>query len=187
MSAVNRICPPGPGLREARGGHTGSWERPEHREPEAHPEIKLELVFQRLFQAKGVDAAPERGSGLHEAPWNVGSIFFFGVSVGAATMQGIADYQMHRFQKHKTGVFIRGGLWKNSRHPNYLGEILMWWGVAFSVISVFPRVWYLVAGALANTVLFLAASIPLADGRQSRKPGFEEYKSQTRMLLPLKR
>lgn len=124
---------------------------------------------------------------LHEAEWNVGSILFFGVSVGAAAMQGIADHQMHQFQKHKTGVFIRGGLWEHSRHPNYLGEILMWWGIAFSVISVFPHVWYLGIGALANTVLFLAASIPLADGHQSRKPGFEEYKSQTRMLLPLKR
>lgn len=124
---------------------------------------------------------------LHEAAWNAGSVIFFCLSVGAATMQGIADHQMHRFRKHKAGVFIRGGLWKYSRHPNYLGEILMWWGVALSVISVFPRAWYLGIGALANTALFFSASIPLADGRQSRKPGFEEYKSKTRMLLPLKK
>lgn len=124
---------------------------------------------------------------MHEAAWNVGSILFFGVSVGAATMQGIADYQMHCFQKHRTGGFIRDGLWKYSRHPNYLGEILMWWGVAFSVLSVFPHAWYLGIGALANTVLFLFVSIPLADGRQSRKPKYEEYESQTRMLLPFKR
>lgn len=124
---------------------------------------------------------------LNDSIWNTGSIIFFGVSVGAATMQGIADYQMHRFRKHRTGVFIRDGLWKYSRHPNYLGEILMWWGVALSVISVFPNVWYLGIGALANTVLFLVVSIPLADGRQSRKPEFEEYKHQTRMLLPIKK
>ena len=124
---------------------------------------------------------------LHEAAWNVGSFLFFGVSVGAVTMQGIADYQMHRFRKHRTDVFIRDGLWKYSRHPNYLGEILMWWGIAFSVISVFPDVWYLGIGALANTVLFFAVSIPLADGRQSCKPKFEEYKRQTRMLLPFKK
>lgn len=124
---------------------------------------------------------------MHEATWNVGSILFFGVSVGAAVMQGIADHQMHSFQKHGTGDFIRDGLWKYSRHPNYLGEILMWWGVAFSVLSVFPHVWYLGIGALANTVLFLFVSIPLADGHQSRKPKYEEYESQTRMLLPFKR
>lgn len=124
---------------------------------------------------------------LHEGAWNAGSILFFCLSVGAAALQGVADYQMHRYRKHRTGAFIRDGLWKYSRHPNYLGEILMWWGIALSVISVFPHAWYLASGALANTVLFLAVSIPMADGRQSRKPGYADYKKQTRMLFPFKK
>ena len=124
---------------------------------------------------------------LNDGTLRLSSLLFFCISIGAALMQGIADIQMHRFRKHKTGGFIRQGLWKYSRHPNYLGEILMWWGVAFFVISIFPEVWYLAAGALANTVLFLVVSIPMADGKQARKPEFEEYKSQTRMLLPIKK
>lgn len=118
---------------------------------------------------------------------NLGSVISIGVSLGAATMQGIADYEMHTFRKNKTGTYIRVGLWKYSRHPNYLGEILMWWGVAFSVICAAPGLWYLAAGALANTVLFLTVSIPMADGRQSVKEGFAEYKKETRMLLPIKK
>ena len=59
--------------------------------------------------------------------------------------------------------------------------------VALSVISAAPDAWYLAAGALANTALFFAVSIPMADGRQSRKEGFAEYKRQTRMLLPIKK
>ena len=94
---------------------------------------------------------------------------------------------MHRYRRHRNGAFISEGLWKHSRHPNYLGEILMWWGVALSVISVFPNAWYLMLGAVANHTLFLIVSIPLADGRQSMKPDFEEYKSHTRMLLPFKK
>ena len=43
------------------------------------------------------------------------------------------------------------------------------------------------AGAVANTLLFLAVSIPMADKRPSRKEGFAEYKKQTRMLLPIKK
>lgn len=124
---------------------------------------------------------------LHDGGWNIGSILFFCLSVGAVMMQGIADYQMHRYRKHRTGIFMRDGLWKYSRHPNYLGEILMWWGVALSVISVFPTMWYLGIGAVANTVLFLVVSIPMADGRQAHKSDFAVYKSQTRMLLPLKK
>ena len=118
---------------------------------------------------------------------NAASIVFLCISLGAATMQGIADIEMHRFRKNRDGSFIRRGLWKYSRHPNYLGEILMWWGVALAVLCAAPQAWYLASGALANTVLFLAVSIPMADGRQSRKEGFAEYKKQTRMLLPIKK
>ena len=118
---------------------------------------------------------------------NIPSIICLCVSLGAAVMQGIADIQMHKYRKNRNGAFIRIGLWKYSRHPNYLGEILMWWGVGLSVIFASPSTWYLAAGAVANTILFLAVSIPMADGRQSRKAGFAEYKAETRMLLPIKK
>ena len=118
---------------------------------------------------------------------NFGCVLFLCLALVAATMQGIADVQMHKFRKNRNASFIRIGLWKYSRHPNYLGEILMWWGVALSVICATPNAWYLAVGALANTVLFFAVSIPMADGRQSRKEGFAEYKKQTRMLLPIRK
>lgn len=116
---------------------------------------------------------------------NSGCVVFFCLSIGAVILQGTADCQMHRFRKNKTGGFIRIGLWKHSRHPNYLGEILMWWGVGLFSHCLMPHEWYLLAGAAANTLLFLCVSIPMADGKQSRKDGFGEYKAQTRMLFPL--
>ena len=118
---------------------------------------------------------------------NIASILFILMSVCAATMQGIADIEMHKFRKNRTSSFIRQGLWKYSRHPNYLGEILMWWGIGLSVVCACPDAWYLAFGALANTLLFLCVSIPLAEGRQSRKVGYAEYKKQTRMLLPIRK
>ena len=118
---------------------------------------------------------------------NVLSIIFACVSVAAATMQGVADIQMHKYRKNKTTSFIRNGLWRNSRHPNYLGEILMWWGIGLSAVCAMPNMWYLIFGAVANTVLFLSVSIPMADGRQARKEGFVQYKAETRMLLPIRK
>ena len=94
---------------------------------------------------------------------------------------------MHRFRKGKTGGFIRSGLWKYSRHPNYLGEILMWWGIGIASVFAMPDRCYLLVGALANTLLFACVSIPLAEQRQSRKEGFAEYKKATRILLPIKK
>ena len=121
------------------------------------------------------------------AKLNVYSIIFGVISICAVILQGISDYQMHKFRKEKaqnpetTPQFIRNGLWKYSRHPNYLGEIIMWWGISLSVVYAVPERWYLIAGAFVNTCLFLFISIPMADNRQSQKPGFDEYKKQGRI------
>lgn len=107
------------------------------------------------------------------------------LSTVAFIMQGVADIQMHAFRRSGVGGFIRTGLWKYSRHPNYLGEILMWWGVAVFAVVLMPSAWYLLAGAVLNALLFLGISIPMADKRQAKKSGFAEYKAQTRALLPI--
>ena len=110
-------------------------------------------------------------------------LIFIGLSFASAIIQGIADIQMHRFRASGTGGFIRTGLWKHDRHPNYACEILMWWGIGLASLSALGwQNWPLLAGALVNTLMFLFISIPMADKRQSRKPGFEEYKKATRML-----
>lgn len=109
-------------------------------------------------------------------------VVFITLCFAAAIFQGIADIQMHKFRNSGVGGFIRTGLWKKSRHPNYACEILMWWGVALASILALGGKWWLLAGAAVNTLMFLFVSIPMADKRQSRKPGFEEYKKATRML-----
>ena len=109
------------------------------------------------------------------------------LSLFATAMQGIADFQMHKFRKSGVGGFIREGLWRYSRHPNYLGEILMWWGVGIYSVILLAGYAYLLVGALANTLLFTFVSIPMAEKKQARKNGFDEYKRQTRFLLPVKK
>lgn len=119
---------------------------------------------------------------------NVFSYVFLALSLFAVVLQCLADCQMHKFRKNKNGkTFIRIGVWKYSRHPNYLAEILMWWGIGLSSVLTLNAMWYLLVGALINNLMFLFVSIPLADGKQSKKEGFLEYKSQTRMLLPIKK
>lgn len=112
------------------------------------------------------------------------SIPFIALSFLAVIIQGTADFQMHSFKRNGGTGFIRVGLWKHSRHPNYLGEILMWWGIGLASFFSSPdKPWLLLVGAFANTCLFLFISIPLAENHQARKPGFEEYKKQTRVLI----
>lgn len=109
------------------------------------------------------------------------------LSIFAFTIQGIADIQMHRFRKNKGKGFIRDGLWKYSRHPNYLGEILMWWGIAIASVASLKGYWFLLVGPLLNTLLFLFISIPMADNRNKKRGDFDQLKKETRMLLPIKK
>lgn len=122
----------------------------------------------------------------HRVDGGIVSHLFVLVSLSAAVMQGVADHQMHVFREAHTGELIRSGLWTYSRHPNYLGEILMWWGIGLSTAVSVPGNYWLLCGALVNTLLFVFVSIPMAEERQSRKAGFEDYKKETRMLLPIR-
>jgi steroid 5-alpha reductase family enzyme len=110
------------------------------------------------------------------------------ISLLGVILETVADRQMHDFRSGNMGksAIIRDGLWKYSRHPNYLGEILMWWGAYLVCLASDPSAWKLGLGALINTLLFLFISIPLAEKRLARyKEGFSEYQQQTRMLLPI--
>jgi len=118
---------------------------------------------------------------------NIGIVLSLCLCVFAVILQTVSDAQMSRFRKSaaNAGSVNRAGLWKYIRHPNYLGEILMWWGVYFMLLSIRPDLWFALIGPLANTLMFISISIPLMENRQLRnKPEYSEYKACTGMLLP---
>ena len=100
-----------------------------------------------------------------------------------------ADMDLHEFKKFRTdrNEIIRIGLWKYSRHPNYFGEICFWYGVAMVYIFCdFTKNWYYIIGAILINALFLGISIPLAEKNLRKyKVGFDEYKKNTSMLIPV--
>lgn len=102
----------------------------------------------------------------------------------------VADINMIQFKKKRTSrsEIINVGLWKYSRHPNYLGEIIFWYGVALVFILSNINMWYLIIGAILNTLLFLFISIPLAENNLKKyKTNYVEYQKRTRMLFPIKK
>ncbi len=108
--------------------------------------------------------------------------------LGGALLELTADYQMQSFRKQAQDrtQLMRTGVWQHSRHPNYLGEITVWWGVYLVLLSIHPEYWVLGLGALANTCLFLFISIPLAEKRLATyKTGYASYRRETRILLPI--
>lgn len=130
-----------------------------------------------MYLEHGFDFSPLNIIGL--------AIMFIGTM-----LEFVADKDMKKFiaiRKSKAEI-VRVGLWKHSRHPNYLGEILFWYGVAFVFIFSSISEWYYLAGAIANTLLFVFISIPLADNNLATyKEGYDKYRKETRCLLPFPR
>ena len=112
------------------------------------------------------------------------------IMILATLLELISDYNMIQFKKVRKdkNEIINIGLWKYSRHPNYLGEILFWYGVSLTFILSNVSLWYVIIGAILNTLLFVFISIPMAENHlSSYKENYSDYKQKTRMLLPLKK
>lgn len=110
-----------------------------------------------------------------------------GVILCGVALEFFADRQMHAHLAGGTvGATCQAGLWKYSRHPNYLGEITVWLGTFLTALPYFPERWYTVVGFLAVALLFNIVSIPLAEKRQlSRRADYADYRARTSRLLLL--
>ena len=110
-------------------------------------------------------------------------ILGFIVCISSATIQLIADKQIHDFRVANPGKYCNVGLWKHGRHPNYFGEMSFWWGI-WIMYAAFGGIDWFICGPIAMSAMFLGISIPLMEKRQSQnKPGYADYRKQTRMLI----
>jgi len=98
----------------------------------------------------------------------------------------ISDAQLHRFREenpHQKGI-IETGLWNYSRHPNYYGEILFWWGI-FLFGNAYTGMNYLILAPIAMTILFWYASIPWIEIKILRtRPAYKDYQKRVHILFP---
>lgn len=107
--------------------------------------------------------------------------------------ESVADTQKYRFKMkmENKGKFMSTGIWRFSRHPNYFGEMLVWWGIAFPGIFIFRGAqWLYFLGPLCITLLLLFVSgIPLleksADAKWGGDEAYRRYKRTTSLLVPL--
>lgn len=113
----------------------------------------------------------------------------FAIMLAAIIIETVADEQLVRFIKHRQSKDeeISVGLWKISRHPNYLGEITFWWGLFITGIGASSAALWTIIGALLITLLFVFISIPMIETRlEMRYSYYKEYKKKVPALLPIK-
>jgi len=108
------------------------------------------------------------------------------VTGGAILLETTADEQMRRFARTKQpGDLMCEGLWARSRHPNYCGELLFWWGLFLFGLAADGSYWWTILGPLAMTAMFQFASVPMLDERSlARRAAYAEYMRHVNALVP---
>ncbi len=108
-------------------------------------------------------------------------------------VEAVADAQKSAFKarEENRGRFIATGVWRWSRHPNYFGEMLVWWGLFAYVVPVLHGAAFAVVlgpVSISLLLLFVTGIPPLersADEKHGDDPAYREYKRRTSILVPL--
>jgi steroid 5-alpha reductase family enzyme len=101
--------------------------------------------------------------------------------------EAVGDYQLVKYKRDpsRKGKIMNQGLWTYTRHPNYFGEVILWWGIYLMALSV-PQGWATIIGPLTITFLILKVSgIPLLEEKYKDNPEFQAYKRRTSAFFPL--
>jgi steroid 5-alpha reductase family enzyme len=156
----------------------------------------VRLTFNWARHWKGMEHEDWRYRGFRE---RYGSLYwpvsFFGIHLFPTLIVFLAclclypamGAQLHEFVKSppKPGKILNHGLWARCRHPNYLGEILFWWGLYLFCLASGPGYWWLIIGPAAITGLFLGISVPMMDRHLlDRKSGYAEHMRRVPTLFP---
>ncbi len=116
---------------------------------------------------------------------NIGGLVLWSIGL---FFEAVGDYQLARFLKNpkNKGKIMRYGLWKFTRHPNYFGEISLWWGLW--LFTGFGTGWIFgILGPTTITVLILGISgIPMLEKRYKGNKEYEQYQKTTSAFFPMR-
>jgi len=144
------------------------------------------LVFGLQAVLAAVIAAPllAAASAGHALGWidyaGVG-LWLFGFG-----FETVADWQLARFKANPSshGKVLRTGLWRYSRHPNYFGEAMLWWGYYLIAVSAGGG-WTVFAPVLMTYLLLRVSGVSLLEQDiGDRRPDYRDYKTRTNAFIP---
>ncbi len=104
------------------------------------------------------------------------------------SFEAVGDAQLDKFIKSKAihkGTIMKTGLWKYTRHPNYFGESMMWFGIAFISLSTGSSYLVFLSPILITYLLLKVSGIPMLEKKWAGVPEWEVYKEKTSAFIPL--
>jgi steroid 5-alpha reductase family enzyme len=118
----------------------------------------------------------------------IGPLDFAGIALWLVGMffEVVGDYQLARFRRNKSTekAVLDTGLWRYTRHPNYFGEAVIWWG--FYLFALSAGAWWTIFAPLLMTILLLKGSgvALLEKDIAGRRPAYRDYIRRTNAFIP---
>jgi len=97
----------------------------------------------------------------------------------------VADQQLTKFVKtKKPGEIMKKGLWRYSRHPNYFGEVVSWWGIW--IITLNTQYWWIafLTPAIITFLILKVSGVPMAEAHYADNDEFQEYAKYSSKFFP---
>lgn len=121
-----------------------------------------------------------------EAPFGLLDVVALNLVLIGLYWEIVADWQLARFKANPNnkGKVMNQGLWRYSRHPNYFGECLIWWG--FYVFALASGAWWAIFSPILMAILLLKVSgVALLESTiVERRPDYVDYIAKTNAFIP---
>tara|TARA_B100001971_G_C18267964_1_gene595963 strand:+ start:16218 stop:16985 length:768 start_codon:yes stop_codon:yes gene_type:complete len=123
----------------------------------------------------------------HLSTFSFGILFYLGITLWLIGFffEAVGDYQKNKFKKDPSnkGKICKVGLWKYTRHPNYFGEVTLWWGIWISMMPQIP-IWTIIGPLLISFLILKVSGIPMLEEKKKDDPAFQKYMKETNAFFP---
>jgi steroid 5-alpha reductase family enzyme len=118
--------------------------------------------------------------------WNPLSVIGVLLWTVGFVLEAISDNQLKKFitNPDNKGKIMNQGLWKYSRHPNYFGEVTMWWGLFIYVFINTGSLWVIISPLTITYLIVFVSGIPMTEKSFEANPLWQKYKRKTSSLIP---
>jgi len=159
-----------------------------HKWGSAFPWVSLVTVFALQGVVMGIVSLPlQMGIATAEHCWTL--LLSIGLAVWAAGLffESVGDWQLARFKADpdNTGKVMDTGLWRYTRHPNYFGDFLVWWGVYLVAVAQSSAWWTIIGPIVMSVFLMRVSGVTLLEkSLRASRPGYEDYVARTNAFFP---
>jgi len=153
-----------------------------------NPRLKMYRVYLLQAVLMWIVSLPVQAAQHLSAPFGVLDFLGTGVWVVGFVFEAVGDWQLSRFRADPAnkGAVMDRGLWRYTRHPNYFGDSVVWWGLYLFALHSWVAALTIIGPVVMTWLLAKGSGKPLLEKDiVSRRPGYAEYVRRTSGFFPL--